>query len=391
MQLLHGLKVFAARALQTLCRFFIFRNKKWWIFGSRFGRHYNENSKHLFEYVNRTSTQGRPIWMTRDPNIFNDLRSRGYEVCMSRSLKGIFCSLRAGAAIVSISPRDVNNIAAAGARLIQLWHGTPLKVTDVFGDGDKYDMVILAAEEYLHNRLLGNENNSRFVLTGYPRNDCLLSPEKIPSMERLKDSYGCDKIVLYLPTYRDRVLPDGSTCPIEDFELFDSFGFDQNRLEQLMRDNNALFVLNLHPAQRPRAGFLEELSQNSRYVHVIDPENPFRDVNEYLKYTDILITDYSSVYFDFLLVDRPIIFTPFDYEDYVACRPLGFSYEEVTPGPKARNWGETLDILQEILDGRDDWQDFRRAVNRRFNAFQDANSSERVYREVSSILGLNLS
>lgn len=358
------------------------------MFGSRFGQDYGENSKYLFEYVNRAALEIRAIWLTENPQIYEHLRKKGYEVYKAHSFCGYLYSALAGVAVVSICLSDVNKEAVAGARVIQLWHGTPLKTTDVFGNGEEYDMVILAAEEFLHNRLLGDTRKAHFVLTGYPRNDILLSPQKIESIERLKANYQCDKMVLYLPTYRDQVLPDGNTNPIKEFDLFESFGFDFDHLESVMRQNHSLFVLKLHPVQNFRDGTLVERIHKSDHLHLVDPKDPLQGVYEYLKYADVLLTDYSSVYFDFLLVDRPIIFAPFDFDRYVARRPLGFPYDEVTPGPKAKNWREVCVLLQEILAGRDDWAKLRQLVNRRFNAHRDSISSERVYREIRSLLGL---
>ena len=382
------IKSLLVESFMALCRLAP-RNRKLWVFGSRFGQHYDENSKYLFEYVNRAAPEIRAIWLTKNPQICEYLRKNGYEVYMAHSFYGRLYSGLAGAAIISVCLRDVNKVAISGARVIQLYHGTVLKTTDIFSIGEKYDMVIAAPEEVLHNQQMGDKRKACFVLTGYPRNDVLLSSQKIESVERLKAKYQCDKMVLYLPAYRDQVLPDGNTNPIEEFDLFESFGFDFDQLESLMKQNHSLFVLKLHPVQDFRNRALVERIHKSNHLHLVDPEDPLQDVYEYLKYADVLVTDYSSVYFDFLLVNRPIIFAPFDFDSCVARRPLGFPYEEVTPGPKAKNWVEVCTLLQEILSGRDDWAELRQSVNRRFNVYRDGGSSERVYREIRSLLGLD--
>ncbi len=350
---------------------------------------YNDNSRHLFEYVNKVTSDVRAIWLTKNQTVYEYLKKSGYEVYRAYSFKGYLYTMFAGAAIISVCKADVNDRVLRGSRVVQLWHGTPLKRTDIFAMGEKYSIVILAAEEFLHNQLLGDKRKARFVLTGYPRNDVLLSSQKIESIERLKAKYKCDKMVLYLPTYRDQVLPRGKTEPIEEFNLFESFGFNFNRLDGLMKQNQCLFVLKLHPVQRFRNEGLVEKIRKSSHMYLVDSKNPLQDVCEYLKYADVLVTDYSSVYFDFLLLNRPIIFAPFDFEHYVMCRSFGFPYEEVTPGPKAKNWGEVCALLEEMLGGRDEWADLRQTVNRRFNAHQDCCSSERVYKQIRLLLGLD--
>ena len=387
-KIVFGIRVLLIRVMVILSAV-IPKNKRLWIFGSRSGLRYDDNSKYLFEYVNKVASDIRAIWLTESQTVYEYVKKMGYEVYKTYSLKGYFYTIFAGAAIISVCWKDINIQALRKSTVIQLWHGTPLKTTDVFGSGEKYDMVILAAEEFLHNQLLGDTRQSRFFLTGYPRNDTLLSSQKIESVERLKAKYQYDKMVLYLPAYRDQVLPDGNTNPIEEFDLFESFGFDFDQLESLMKQNHSLFVLKLHPVQDFRNRALVERIHKSNHLHLVDPEDPLQDVYEYLKYADVLVTDYSSVYFDFLLVNRPIIFAPFDFDSCVARRPLGFPYEEVTPGPKAKNWVEVCTLLQEILSGRDDWAELRQSVNRRFNVYRDGGSSERVYREIRSLLGLD--
>jgi CDP-glycerol glycerophosphotransferase (TagB/SpsB family) len=362
------------------------RNKRIWVFGSRLGYRYDENSKYLFEYVNRNVPDIRAIWLTRSQKVFDHLKRNGREVYIMNSLAGYFYSSVAGAAIISICLHDVNNEAISGAQIINLWHGTPLKKTDIFGMGEKYDLVILSAEEFLHNNLLGDNTKSHFVLTGYPRNDILLSSIKVESIEQLKVRYQCEKIVLYLPTYRDALLPDGNTTYIKEFNLFESFGFKSGRLEDLMRQYKALFVIKLHPANVLQNTNLIKRIHKSHYLYLVDPDDPLQDVYEYMKYADVLITDYSSVCYDFLLLNRPIIFAPFDFDNYIRQRPLGLPYEEVTPGPKAKKWDELCAILEEVLAGRDDWAQWREIINRRFNAYRDDKNSERVCKKIKSFL-----
>jgi CDP-glycerol glycerophosphotransferase (TagB/SpsB family) len=106
------------------------------------------------------------------------------------------------------------------------------------------------------------------------------------------------------------------------------------------------------------------------------------DLNEELASAAAIITDYSSVYFDFLLLDRPIIFAAFDLETYKRKRNFYYDYDSVTPGPKARDWDETITQLELILNGEDDWRNERHRINERFNLYKNADSSRRVFFEI---------
>jgi len=362
------------------------KDKKLWIFGSRFGEHYDENSRKFFEFVNQAALDIRAVWLTKDTQVYEHLKKKGYEVYKTFSLYGYLYSMRAGVVIVSISLLDVNYRVVAGSKIIQLWHGTPLRDTDLAPLCEDYSMVIIAAEEFLHKQKMSEIRQFRYALTGYPRNDILFSSEKIEQIERLRSLYQCKKLVLYLPTHRQRLSSDGKIAPIPEFNFFDSFGFDIDYIEDLMKNNRSLFALKLHSLQRFPKGAMLERVQKSKFIHLIDAHHPLVDVHDYLRYTDILITDYSSVYFDFLLLDRPIIFAPFDYDEQLMVRSIRFPYEEVTPGPKAKDWPEVYSWLKDIFAGKDDWTESRQGMNRRFNAYRDGRNSERVYREIKSLL-----
>jgi len=118
-----------------------------------------------------------------------------------------------------------------------------------------------------------------------------------------------------------------------------------------------------------------------------DEELP--DIYPLVKETDILITDYSSIYFDFLILDRPIIFAPFDIEQYVKSdRALYYDYYDVTPGPKAKNWPEVFRQIEEEIQ-EDHWKTKRNIICHRFNKYVDNKSSERVFKVIQDLLNSN--
>ena len=72
------------------------------------------------------------------------------------------------------------------------------------------------------------------------------------------------------------------------------------------------------------------------------------DIYPFLTFTDFLITDYSSIYFDYLMLNREIIFIPYDFENYTKNRELYFSYETITPGVKYSNFTDFISHLSSI-------------------------------------------
>ena len=344
-----------------------------WIFGAWFGEKYADNSKYLFEYVNRSHSEIRAIWFSTNKNVIRLLNQKGYEAYYTYSWKGYYFGAKARFAFVSVSITDINQYVCSTSRtiIVQLWHGTPLKkihfddryntslnpsgikhiiksIKELFFPfrGKHFDYTISSSEivsNCFHSAFRISKKN--ILQTGYPRNDALFFNKNTK------------KMILYLPTFRDK----------SDFNLFQDFSV--SKMTKILEDNNINFYYKLHYADKNKPSIK---SKRINQVHNID-------LYELLSQTDILITDYSSVYFDFLLTDNPIIFTPFDLDEYIKQdRELYFNYHDVTPGPKCQNWDEVLIELKNIISGQDEYCEQRDIINKRFNTFQDGGSSKRV-------------
>ena len=186
-------------------------------------------------------------------------------------------------------------------------------------------------------------------------------------------------VFLYLPTSRER-------RKYERVDLFGKYGFDSKKIQKTLEKLDAILIIKAHPGDRV------DLSGNSSDQRVYTPASAdLPDAYQLLKETDVLITDYSSVYLDFLLLDRPVIFAPFDIDEYIKKdRELYYDYDDVTPGPKAKDWCEVFKLAEKSLK-KDTWKKRRLEVCRRFNKFRDNKSSERVFKLVMSVSGLKKS
>lgn len=121
----------------------------------------------------------------------------------------------------------------------------------------------------------------------------------------------------------------------------------------------------------------------SNILNIKTSDDPY----PYLNISDVLITDYSSVYFDFLLKDKPIIFFPYDLEIYMSeSRELYYEYDSITPGPRAENMEDLIKHLEESISGKDNYEIERRRVLDMMFDYDDGHSSERLYKEIIDIL-----
>lgn len=364
------------------------RNKNKWVFGAWFGDRYTDNSRAMYEYAVNNLPQIKPMWLTRNPKIYERLKSEGKPVEYLSSWKGRFFALTAKIAFVTVSDIEVNGLFLNGARMIRLWHGMPLKHIgidqrkDAFGE-DYYNPSLPQKVYRTIFNCYKKQRNDCVLITGsffspffqssfnvpenkiwndgYPRNDELFSPITEPIITEYRMKYPHAKFVVFMPTHRTTG-PGGTT-----FSPFDGFGFDRTSFFNVLEKNDIVFFYKGH--------FFDTTAKvdlsNDRFVRVTD--DMFDVLYRFVKDMDILITDYSSIYFDYILLGRPIILTPFDYEDYILNqRHLYFDYDSIEAA-KAYNWDQLLHILEEKS-----YQKPSKQETNRFIDHVDANSCKRI-------------
>jgi len=385
--------------------FLVPRSKEIWVFGSWFGRSYTDNSKWLFESVCKNEPQIRAVWLTRERRVVEEVRRYGFEAYMINSWQGYLISCRAGLAVASWGNPDLNRFAMSRAKRLQLWHGSPIKkiaMDDKYAQDsstlvsvlkkiwhfclpytlERWDVVI-ACSEYFRERMASafRVHLEQVSVTGYPRNDILIDPNPptIHFVDELKRKHQVKRIILYAPTFRnDKKNMD---------KLFDTFNIDA--YENFLRKYNAVLLIKMHYVYLQMSNTIrDEREQISRIYWLKESEVP--EINPLLNYTDILITDYSGVYFDYLMLDRPVILTPFDLEQYLAGdREMYDDYENfVTAGPMCKNWDEVMAECEKVLEGNDQYREERKAAQKKFNTFVDAKSCSRVIEVAKNMVGI---
>ncbi len=379
------------------------KDKNLYIFGSSQGLQFADNSKYLFIYTSRNIKTAKSVFITRNKKIAKTLASNLLNSEYLFSFRGIWTVLRARTAFISYSDMDINPLLMGGTEIIQLWHGTPLKKigndknhrTDDFKGnlksfirtimynlfpylmtGRSFDKIIITSDFVRESYLSSfGRNNDDLVVIGNPRNDGLLIENNFnkhifPEIENLEQLRAKSQIIIsWLPTYR---LP----APVTIVDLMKNHGFDNKLFNELLENNNALLIIKAHAVDNE---ILQDKIQDSDRIIAYKEIDPY----PLLRYTNILITDYSSVYFDFLLLNRPIIFTPFDYDEYIKTNgSFYYDYNKVTPGPKCHNWNDVALELEKTIaflkdHNNDPYFEKRAEVNDKFN-YNKENFCKRV-------------
>jgi CDP-glycerol glycerophosphotransferase len=370
-----------------------------WVFGAIRGRAYLDNAKYLFEYINE-NTSIDAVWITKKLKVVEEIRAKGYKAFLENSDEAKYYASRAKVAIVTHrGNKNKSDLPFCyfneKTKIIQLWHGIPLKKIayddKVFSFKHneysvKYKLKMKIMEKffpfvnYVHKPsmilALGEETQNIFSkafrtpkekvkITGYPRYDVLIAN---------KNRIDNNKRVIYMPTFRGSVN--------SKFDLFLQYGFDVEKIDFFLQERDIFLDIKLHPFNRPSKKLREQI-EKSKYIFLLEDIQIYEEIHKY----SILITDYSSIFFDYLLLDRPIIFAPFDKEQYVKKdREFYFNYEEVTPGPKAYSWNDVLEYIDIFNKNPLKYKNERQIIKNRFHKYEDTKNCKRVYREIKKII-----
>ena len=341
-----------------------------WLFSSTDNSHYNYNSRYLFEYVKENLPEITPLFVINDSELRNSLSSKyGKQYFIeTENIQGIRQALSAGVWFTSAG-LPAYGIGLHKKRLIiNLWHGVPLKKIALLDPNlkkaariyfkkifsENYTCILTTSHELIP--LMARSfavSEDKIKVWGQPRNDGLFQKNDCREIlgQLFRDLPEYTKTVLYAPTFRD----------YGQVQLFPFKDFDQKQLEAFLDEKNMLLFIRTHVAEQGSAA--PYLGKRIRFLGNEQAE----DVTGILNIFDCLITDYSSIYIDYLLTDKPMIFLPYDRQQYLDGRGMNFDYDDVTPGPKPETFNDFLDALS---PKEDFWKSERTRVNRLFNEIQ---------------------
>lgn len=267
--------------------------------------------------------------------------------------------------------------------LCQLWHGPGAfkKFGYSRADGSenikihkgykKYTKVITSSEAIRENYAEAfGVSMDKVAATGIPRTDLFFDKEYIEATrERLFAKYpelSGKRIILYAPTYRGTRADDAG---------FDAEKLPLDYIYEQLKDENIVFVFKWHPA------IYNNIARGDVKSYDISKYNGFymdlsaeREINDLLMITDLLITDYSSVIFDYFITGQPIVFYAYDLDTYYNGRSFYYPYEDYLFGPLVTE----PDQLAEAIKIADPCDDKRAAFNDKFMSACDGNATSKT-------------
>ncbi|RND01829.1 CDP-glycerol glycerophosphotransferase family protein [Lysinibacillus halotolerans] len=362
--------------------------KKRIIFESFLGKQYSDNPRAIYEYIKETYPDYELYWSV-DPRFMHNFREKDVTIVPRFSVKWLLVMATAKYWI-SNSRMPAWIPKPKHTTYLQTWHGTPLKKLGV--DIEEVHMPGTDTEKYKQNFTNESANwdylispnrysteifrrafafKGKMVESGYPRNDFLYTANNEKDIWDLKKRYGlptAKKIILYAPTWRDDQFYEKGKYKF-DLEL------DLARLKEALGDEY-IILLRLHYLVASKL----ELSGYEGFVYDFSQHE---DIRELYMMSDLLITDYSSVFFDFANLKRPMIFFVYDIDDYRdRLRGFYFDFEKKAPGPLVKTTEEVISEIQKFdANGFALPPNFDEFYNR-FCEWEDGHASKRVVDEV---------
>lgn len=355
---------------------------------------FSDNSRALFEYIysKNFGNRNKFIWVVDEgfetPKEYSNTifitRPRLFKKGYLTYLKHLYTSYYLFAthtSFVEANPKRQMTIC--------LWHGTMLKKICFLNERemnlprkDQYRYFVSPSVIYQPFFMKCFDVTSEHILiSGYPRSDLMFQPNNF--LQMLNIEKGNNKLVLFMPTFR---VPQGSGYKDAEeksgLRLMDiSNETKLIEINEKVKALNLIMVIKLHPYDNIQP----ELRQYSNLI--VLPHKIIQEFNlqlyHLLYHADALITDYSSVFCDYLLLDRPIAFNVDDIDDYENNR--GFVFDnplDYMPGYIVKNESDLDMFLNNISEGIDISKETRHKLFNVYNDYKDGNNSKRLLNQI---------
>lgn len=353
---------------------------------------FNDNVKFFFLYLSEEKPDEEFYLLTANKEVYAELEHKYNNILYYPSIKAYWIMLRSRVFVVdNFSWMDNCRFQLFWrAKIVQIWHGIGFKkiqrsnkffiqetsslyrrfILNFVGKLPKYQAVISTGEFFTREFFKPAFLTDHFIDTGYPRNDIILNPDKYKNALLNSDVETINKVaemrkkgtksILYAPTFRDTG-GDGISDGILDLRTLNDFAVK----------NDLVFIFKLHPLPQ-----YQTISDD--FERIIWYDN-VKDVYPFLSEVDAMISDYSSIYMDYILLNRPVFFLLYDREKYeTKDRELHTFFNDFIVGPISTNQAKLQSDLLASFNQEDTFKIKREEIiNKSYDNIDD-NASERI-------------
>ena len=349
---------------------------------------YSDNSYAFCRFIHKKGIDASYdiIWLIDDPTRKSVIKKMMAEegivasLISRKSIKGIWFYIRARYVFVTHGCFDGLDLHQHNDKVINLWHGMPLKLlgaSEKNGIPGSTNFNYLISSSELYQNILAEAfscDKDKILVTGQPRCDLLF--EKTDWFEKVGvDIKKYKAIGIWMPTYRKAIVGD---IRIDGSYKGKNVSFLSEKeltcLDSFLQNNNILIFIKIHPMD----ALQNETFEDYQNIYFIKPKDFNSQLYPLLGACDFLLTDYSSVFIDYQILNKPIGFVMNDVDSYKGSRGFYFNdLEEALPGPILTDYNSLCGFIL---------KPYVATCRIKYNDFYDSNSSERI----ANFLNLNI-
>jgi len=367
---------------------FIVKNNKRWSFGSWAGKKFRGNTKYLYNYVRSNCKEIEIFWISKSKTEHEKLLKKGINSVYAYSINGFIKISTSAVIFCTHGFVDTILCLTRNSILVQLGHMTfAIKNNSRKEILKKENLIkriyyqLLLLYFFMRDINYGvyssefSKKNLKYPDKWYPKKPLVLGLPKSDYLYSLKmnklDNKSerkileknipkNEKVILFLPTRRKD----------KKFHIF-NFGFSPEKISNFIEKNNCHFYISYHPTSKHE----NKNIYNLKNFNLIDFDG--NTIDHVLNASDLLLTDYGSIFADYLIFDKPIIFTKFDHLTYLNDEGIKINYDDL-PGPKVSDWDELLGEANKILYEADLFSDTRNNWKNKIYKNLDGNNCKRI-------------
>lgn len=326
----------------NVLKLFVKPDSKLILFNSFAGRRYDDSPKEIFECIKSDNRfeDYKLVWAFHNPQLF---RVEGAQVIKTDGFKYFTTALKARVWITNSSVERGLNFKGKNTFYLNTWHGTPLKKmgSDIADNNtsfdtksdNKFDAMNAQSrfEADIFSRVFQIPRD-RFLEVGLPRNDrlCNYTQEEMWEIREKLDIPLNKKVILYCPTFREYEKDENNGCVLAP-------PMNLKYWEETLGDNYVLLFRAHYEVAK-----VMDIEENN-FVH---NKTDYPSLNELMIVTDILISDYSSVFFDFSVMDKVMLHFTYDFDKYCSLRGMYFDIRNYISGASKEE--DLVEYIQNI-------------------------------------------
>ena len=333
---------YIANILLTILKFFVKTDKKLILFNSFAGRNYDDSPKAIFEMIKKDSrfTDYKLVWAFHNPMKFE---IEGAKKIKTDSLLYFITALSSRVWVTNSSVERGLDFKGKNTFYLNTWHGTPIKLmgsdisleNESFHPKGKSKIDVMMSQSHFETEIFSKVfeiPKKNFLESGLPRNDILVNYSFLKKAE-LKKKLALDtdkKIILYCPTFREYEKS-------KNLDIIMKPPLNLKMWKYMIGDKYILLF---------RAHYEVSKVMDIHEDDFVRDMTSYPSLNDLMIVADVLISDYSSVFFDFSITGKAMLHFTYDYDLYSQKRGLYFDIRDYLPGSASED--ELIEILKNL-------------------------------------------